>query len=291
MFSGYIAAVVTPFKNNQVDFDGFGRYINWLADSGISGIVVCGSTGESWSISLEEQINLVKFASDTIQGKIKVIGGVISPLTEKCVNIIKNTENYVDGFLCICPFYIKPSQEQVVHHFHKLSDSTSKPIILYNNPGRVATDLGDSAFDELVKLKNVVAIKECSTDLSRFILRRQNLTKNFDFLSGNDDSAVGALAMGASGVVSVSANVCPKLCVATDNSFIEGDWEKFKKCRDLLAPLHSLMFSEPSPAPAKYALSKMGFIQEEIREPLSPISRELKLKIDSYMERVSHVQI
>lgn len=291
MFNGYIAAVVTPFVDERIDFDGFTKYIHWLIDSGISGIVVCGSTGESLALSFDEQVSLIKFAAEISQKKTKVIGGVISPSTARCKEIIEKSEEYVDGFLCICPFYIKPSQDQIVHHFQELSEITERPIVLYNNPGRVGVDLADSTFYRLAEIKNIVAIKECSSDLSRFTLRRQNSKRDFDFLSGNDDSAFGALAMGASGVVSVSANVCPKLCVSAYDYFMKGELEKFQKCRDLLAPLHSLMFSEPNPAPAKYALSKMGFFQESIRKPLAPISSELKLKIDTYMEKISNVKI
>ncbi len=292
MFKGYIAAVVTPFRGGKVDFESFGRYIEWLSDSGISGIVVCGSTGESLALTSQEQKELIQFASKVVSSKIasnkiKLIGGVISSSTETCLNLMRNSEEFVDGFLCICPPYIKPSQEQIVTHFSKLSANTLKPIILYNNPARVGTNLGKEAFDSLVKFKNIIAIKECAGDLSRFTLWRKDLSRDFDFLTGNDDSAFGALAMGAVGVISVSANVCPKLCVAAYNSFIQGDIAAFAKYRDDLAILTSLMFAEPSPAPAKYALSRLKIIaSEEVREPLTPISTNLGRKIDEFLEKI-----
>ncbi len=291
MFNGYIAAVVSPFKNNKVDLASFEKYISWMSNTGISGIVVCGSTGESLCLSLDEHVALVKTAAEVAAGKLKVIGGVVSSSTQKCLSLINNTEKYVDGFLCICPFYIKPTQKQLVSHFTALSQASSKPIILYNNPGRVGISLEESAFMEIVKLDNVVAIKECAADLSRFTLWRKDIKKDFDFLTGNDDSAFGALAMGAVGVISVSANVCPSLCVKAYDSFMKGDMENFKKYRDILAPLHKLMFSEPSPAPAKYALSKMGLISEEIREPLTPISDDLRKKIDNYLMKVKSIDV
>ena len=286
MFKGYIAAVVTPFKDGKVDFDSFGRHIEWLSNSGISGIIVCGSTGESLALSPQEQKDLIKCAREIISEKVKLIGGVISPSTDACLKLMKNSEEYVDGFLCICPPYIKPTQEQIVSHFFKLSMNTSKPIILYNNPSRVGTSIEKEAFDSLVKPWNIVAIKECSRDLSRFALWRKDLGRDFDFLTGNDDTAFGALAMGAVGVISVSANVCPRFCVAAYDSFMQGDMSAFAKYRDDLASLNSLMFAEPSPAPAKYALKRLGIIEsEEVREPLTPISTDLRKKIDKFLKK------
>ena len=286
MFKGYIPAVVTPFKDGKVDFGSFERYVSKLLDSDITGIVVCGSTGESLSLTDKEQFDLIKVANNVVQGKVKLIGGVISSSTESCLKLIKNSEEYVDGFLCICPFYIKPSQEQIVSHFSKLNANTSRPIILYNNPKRVGTSIEKKAFDSLAKLENIVAIKECSCELSRFTWWRRGLSKDFDFLTGNDDSAFGALAMGAIGVISVSANVCPQLCVSAYNSFMVGDMRTFFHYRDILSTLHTLMFAEPSPAPAKYALSKLGLMSAEVREPLTPISIELQKKIDEFLEKI-----
>jgi 4-hydroxy-tetrahydrodipicolinate synthase len=291
VFRGYISAVVTPFKNGQVDFEAFEKYISWLSNSGVSGIVVCGSTGESLSLSIQEQADLIKAASKVISKKIKLIGGVICSSTDTCLKLMRNSEEYVDGFLCICPFYIKPSQEQIVSHFSKLNANTSKPIILYNNPKRVGTSIEKEAFDSLVRLENILAIKECSCDLSRFTLWRKGITKDFDFLTGNDDSAFGALAMGAVGVISVSANVCPQLCVSAYNSFMKGDMQRFSQLRDILATLHSLMFAEPSPAPAKYALSRLGLMSAEVREPLTPISVDLQKRIDEFLKRIGEIEI
>lgn len=287
MFRGYIAAVVTPFKGGRVDFESFGRHIKWLSNSGVSGIVVCGSTGESLSLTSQEQKDLIQFASKIVSKKIKLIGGVISPSTEVCLNLMKNSEEYVDGFLCICPPYIKPTQTQIVAHFSKLNAETAKPIILYNNPSRVGTSIEREAFNYLSKLKNIVAIKECAHDLSRFTMWRKGLSRDFDFLTGNDDSAFGALAMGAVGVISVSANVCPRLCVLAYDAFMRGDMTVFAKYRDDLASLHSLMFAEPSPAPAKYALRRLEIIaSEEVREPLTSISDGLRQKIDEFLGEI-----
>ena len=290
MINGYIAAVVTPFKNGKVDIESFEKYITYIVNSGISGMVVCGSTGESLSLSMPEKIELVKVASRINNGRIKLLAGAIDASTDNCLEMIKNTESYVDGFLCICPFYIKPSQEQIYNHFKMLSEATSRDIVLYNNPGRVGVSIGPEAFKKSCALKNVVAIKECASDLSRFTLWRSEVKDSFVFLTGNDDSACGALAMGADGVVSVSANVAPELCAKMYSAFKNKDMERFCILRDTLAPLHSLMFAEPSPAPAKYALSRLGLMSEELRAPLAPVSKELRNSIDVFLEKVGLIR-
>lgn len=283
MISGYIAAVVTPFNDGKIDIESFERYLSFLMDSKIYGIVICGSTGESLSLSLEEKVELVKAAQRVIGGKIKLFAGVIDSATYNCLNFIRKTEDIVDGFLCICPFYIKPSQSQIYEHFKTISEATKKDIILYNNPGRVGTSIDFSTFKKLSSQKNIVAIKECSSDLSVFSCWRAAVKEDFAFLSGNDDTAAAALSMGAVGVVSVTANVAPELCNTMISAFKQENLERFAIVRDALEPLHKLMFAEPSPGPIKYALSKLGLMKEELRMPLSPISTALKTKIDKVM--------
>ncbi|MDR0631843.1 MAG: 4-hydroxy-tetrahydrodipicolinate synthase [Holosporaceae bacterium] len=286
MLGGYMVAVVTPFKNGKIDVAAFEKYIDHMVNSGVSGIVVCGSTGESLSLSMQEKTELMGIASSINNGRIRLIGGVISSTTDDCVELIKQTEKYVENFLCICPFYVKPSPQQIYYHFEKLSDATSRGIILYNNPGRVGVNINFDTFRKLCDLKNIVAVKECAPDLSRFSLWRSEVKEDFSFLIGNDDVACGALAMGARGVISVSANVAPILCVKMYNAFMQNNLEEFGVLRDSLAPLHELMFAEPSPAPTKYALSRLGIISNELRRPLLPIGVELQTKIDDLMCRL-----
>jgi 4-hydroxy-tetrahydrodipicolinate synthase len=287
MLNGYIAAVVTPFKDGRVDIRAFEKYVYHLIGSGISGMVVCGSTGESLSLSDEEKIELIRSAAAVNRGKITLIGGAIYPTTDGCLEFIGKTKEYVNAFLCSCPFYIKPSQQQIYDFFKKLNDSTSRGIIIYNNPGRVGADIGVDVFRKLCELENIIGIKECSYDLSRFAVWRLSTKKKFGFLSGNDNTACAALAMGASGVISVSANIAPELCTRMYNAFKQNNLESFSVLRDTLMPLHELMFAEPSPAPVKYALSKLGLISNELRAPLAPISSELQSGIDRAVKGIS----
>jgi 4-hydroxy-tetrahydrodipicolinate synthase len=287
MISGYIAAIVTPFSDGKVDIESFKKYLSFLADSKISGVVVCGSTGESLSLSMQEKIELIKAAHRVIGGKIKLFAGVIDAATHNCLDFIKKTEEIVDGFLCICPFYIKPSQNQIYEHFKTISDATKRNIILYNNPGRVGTSIDFSTLKKLTSQKNIVAVKECTSDLSVFSTWRTALKEDFAFLSGNDDTAAAALSMGAAGVISVTANIAPELCGTMFSAFQQNNLERFAVVRDALEPLHKLMFAEPSPGPVKYALSKLGLMKEELRMPLSPISSTLKVKIDKVMRELN----
>jgi 4-hydroxy-tetrahydrodipicolinate synthase len=236
---------------------------------------------------MQEKIELIKAAHRVIGGKIKLFAGVIDAATHNCLDFIKKTEEIVDGFLCICPFYIKPSQNQIYEHFKTISDATKRNIILYNNPGRVGTSIDFSTLKKLTSQKNIVAVKECTSDLSVFSTWRTALKEDFAFLSGNDDTAAAALSMGAAGVISVTANIAPELCGTMFSAFQQNNLERFAVVRDALEPLHKLMFAEPSPGPVKYALSKLGLMKEELRMPLSPISSTLKAKIDKVMRELN----
>ena len=286
MLNGYMVAAVTPFYNDKIDFSALEKYIKYLDGSGISGIVIAGSTGEALALSIQEKIELIKAVSIINAGKIKIIGGIIDAVTDSCIDLIKKTEKYVDYFLCICPFYIKPSQQQIYTHYKMLSNSTSRGIILYNNPSRVGASICLDTFKKICDLKSVIAIKECASDLARFSIWRSLIGKNFYFLTGIDDIACGALAMGADGVISVSANVAPDLCSKMHRAFAKNNLEEFRVLRDVLAPLHELLFAEPSPAPTKYALSRLGLLHNELRAPLASIGAELQIKIDDLLDKL-----
>lgn len=285
MLSGCIVAAVTPFDEGKLDIKAFEKYMAFLANSKIAGIVVCGSTGEPLSLTVDEKLELLRSARRVItNGDVKLFSGVIDCSTQSCIDFMKKSEDIVDGFLCICPFYIKPSATQIYEHFKLLSESTSRSIILYNNPGRVGTAMEFATVKKLSTQKNIVAIKECTSDLSVFVTWRSAMREDFAILTGDDDTAAGAVSMGASGIVSVTANVVPDLCVAMLSAYRQNNLERFAVVRDALEPLSKLMFAEPSPGPVKYALSKIGFIKDELRMPLSPIGNSLRTKIDKVMK-------
>ncbi|MDR2068096.1 MAG: 4-hydroxy-tetrahydrodipicolinate synthase [Holosporaceae bacterium] len=286
MLNGYIAAVVTPFKNGKLDLTSFEKYINRLITQGISGIAVCASTGESLALSFQEKIELLRVAYDLVDGKIKIICGVIDPITNSCLEFMKKTEKFADYFLCVSPFYIKASSDQIFHHFKILAENTDKEIILYNNPGRVGQEIDFGTLERLYRLPNITAVKECSANFSRYTRKYARIKERFSFLAGNDEMVCAALAMGADGAISVSANVAADLCIKMYKAFQQKDLERFGILRDVLAPLHELMFAEPSPAPTKYLLSKFGLMQNELRAPLAPISKTLAERIDAYAGKI-----
>lgn len=280
MFKGYIPAVVSPFNGSDVDICAFEKYINWLVESGVSGVVVCGSTGESISLSQAERMQLVRKAVEVANSRIPVIAGVISAITEDCVEQAQEFERCgADALLCVCPFYLKPTQDAIYNHFYKIHESVSIPMILYNNPGRTACDLKLDTLRKLSALPRIVGLKEASPDVARFLTWRPHLKADFSLLSGNDDTFCGSLALGAHGTISVTANVIPDICAALYKAWEDRDIEKFSRLRDKIADLHDLMFIEPSPGPVKYALSLMGIMAEDVRSPVETISDTSKAKI------------
>lgn len=287
MLDGYFAAAVTPFNNYRVDIASFEKYIDFLISSGISGIIVCGTTGESTALSYEEKLELMTVANRINSGRIKLIAGIMDPITETCIKLIKDIEDIVDGFLCICPYYVRPSQNQLYKHFETISKSTEKEIVVYNAPHRTGISIEFNVFKKLCDLNNFIGIKDCSCNLDLFTSWRIKVDKRISFLSGNDDIACAALAMGASGVISVSANIAPSLCSELYSSFKNSDLKRFCELRDMLSLLHEAMFIEPSPGPVKYALFRLGFIKNELRNPLSIVGNDTMRKIDEIIEMLS----
>ncbi len=285
---GYIPAIVTPFSGNSVDLQSFKKYVHWLVESGVNGIVVCGSTGESINLSFEEKRQLVSTAVDVVNNRVPVIGGIITSTTDEAVKLAKMYEmENVDGLLCVCPYYVKPTQEGVYTHIKYVHESTTLPIILYNNPGRTAFDLSVDTLRKLASLERVVGLKEASSDLSRFLCWRQHVKSDFRFLSGNDDTFCGSLALGAHGTISVTCNVVPDICRDLFAAWENRDFDKFVVLRDKIMNLHNLLFAEPSPAPTKYALSLMGVMKEDVRLPLLPLTDVTKNKIKYELEKLS----
>lgn len=285
--TGYIPAIVTPFSENSIDLQSFRKYVNWLVESGVSGIVVCGSTGESISLSCEEKRQLVSVAVEVVGNKVPVIAGIITSTTDDAMKMAKTYEMAgADGLLCVCPYYVKPTQEGVYTHIRCIHESTALPIVVYNNPGRTAFDLSVDTLRKLASLERIIGLKEASSDLSRFLCWRQHVKSDFCFLSGNDDTFCGALALGAHGTISVTCNIVPDICSDLFSAWVNRNFDKFTVLRDKIMNLHNLLFSEPSPAPTKYALSLMGIMKEDVRRPLLPLTDTNKNKIKYELEKL-----
>jgi 4-hydroxy-tetrahydrodipicolinate synthase len=285
-FKGSIVALVTPFKKGKVDLDVFQQLVEWHVASGTHGLVPCGTTGESPTLSTEEHKSIIKACLEAANGKVPVIAGAGSNSTEKAVDLARFADKSgADGILVVTPYYNKPTQEGMYQHFKAVNDAVGIPIILYNVPGRTGVEISVETVVRCAGLRNVKGIKDASVDLSRPLALRVALGDGFCQLSGEDATVAAYLAQGGHGCISVTANVAPALCAELHTFWQKKDWKNFERTRDALLPLHKNLFIETSPSPAKYCLSRLGKIpSEELRLPLVPVTAATRQKLDEAME-------
>lgn len=284
IFKGSMVALVTPFKKGKVDIDAFQKLVEWHIASGTHGLVPCGTTGETPTLSEAEYERLIEACVEAADGRVPVLAGAGSNATERAVAKARFAEKSgVDGILVVTPYYNKPTQEGLYQHYKKMHDSCGLPIMLYNVPGRTGVDISTETVIRLGGLKRIAGIKDASPDLSRPLTLRVALGDDFIQLSGEDATVAAYLAQGGHGCISVTANVAPKQCAALHNYWKAKDYKKFAKVRDSLLPLHKNLFTETSPAPVKYCLSKLGRISEELRLPMVPVSAGTRSTLDAAM--------
>lgn len=284
-FKGSIPALVTPFKKGKVDVDAFQKFVEWQVASGSHGLVPCGTTGETPTLTDAEHKMLIVACIEAARGKVPVIAGAGSNSTEKAVDLARFAEKSgADGILVVTPFYNKPTQEGMYQHFKAVNDAVGIPIILYNVPSRTGVEISVETVARLGALKNIAGIKDASVDLSRPLALRLLLGNDFIQLSGEDATVAAYLAQGGHGCISVTANVAPRLCADLHTYWQKKDWKKFEKARDALLPLHKNLFIETSPSPAKYCLSRLGKCSEELRLPMVPVTAPTRQKLDEAME-------
>jgi len=284
-FHGSCVALVTPFKKGKVDLDAFQKLVEWHIASGTHGLIPCGTTGETPTLSDSEHKSLIEACIEAAAGRVPVIAGAGSNATEKALELARFAEKSgADGILVVTPYYNKPSQEGMFRHYKTLSDKQGLPVILYNVPGRTGVELSVETVIRLGALKRIAGIKDASVDLTRPLQIRRALGDDFIQLSGEDGTVAAYLAQGGHGCISVTANVAPKLCAQLHNSWQKKDWKTFSKVRDALMPLHKTLFSETNPAPAKYCLSKLGKIENSLRLPLLPVSAPTRKLLDAAMK-------
>ena len=288
IFKGCATAIVTPFnENDNINFDEFKRLLNFQIDNKVDGIVVCGTTGEASTLSKEEKEELIKYCVKAVNKRVPVIAGVGSNNTKA---VIEN-ENYaekvgVDGLLVVTPYYNKTTQKGLVEHYKIIAENTSLPIILYNVPGRTGLDISQDTYFELSKIKNIVATKEASGDISK-VLKISKLCKdNLNIYSGNDDQIVPILSLGGIGVISVLSNIMPKYTSEMIKKYMNGDVEEASSMQIEVATLIEYLFKEVNPIPIKKALNILGVNCGKPRLPLLQCSQELseklKLEINKY---------
>lgn len=283
-FKGSITALVTPFKDGAVDEKALRAHVNWQIENGTHGLVPVGTTGESPTLSHEEHNRVIEICVEEAKGRVPVIAGAGSNSTAEAVGFSKHAEKVgADAVLIVTPYYNKPTQEGLYHHFKAINDAIGIPIIIYNIPGRSVIDMSVATMARLYELKNIVGVKDATANIARVSLQRQAMGPDFVQLSGEDATALGFMAHGGHGCISVTANVAPALCAEMQTACLRGDYAAALKVQDRLMPLHEAMFIETNPSPAKYALSVLGMMEDTVRLPLIPVSDGTKQTIRSAM--------
>lgn len=282
MFKGSMPALVTPFKNGAVDFDTLKRLVEWHVDQGSHGLVPVGTTGESPTLTHEEHEEVVTFVVQAAAGRIPVIAGAGSNNTDEAIRFLQHAEKAgAQAGLVVTPYYNKPTQDGLIRHFTMLHDSCDLPIVIYNIPGRSVVDMTPKTMGELAKLPRIVGVKDATGDLARVCAQRLTCGPDFVQLSGEDATAHGFNAQGGVGMISVTANVAPALCSKMQEATLAGDFVTALEIQDRLMPLHHSIFVEPGLCGAKYAMSRLGLCDEEMRAPLFPVSQPTRDMIDN----------
>lgn len=284
MFKGSYTALITPFRDGAVDEDAFARIVDWQLNEGTHGLVPMGTTGESPTLSHEEHKRVVELCIKTAAGRAPVIAGAGSNATSEAVDFAKHAESAgADGLLVVTPYYNKPTQEGLYQHFKAVNDAVGIPIIIYNIPGRSVVDMSVDTMARLYELKNIAGVKDATANMARVSQQRAAMGPDFIQLSGEDATALGFMAHGGHGCISVASNVAPKLCAQFQNACLAGDYAKALQLQDVLMPIHETLFLETNPSPAKYALWRLGFCQDEARLPLVPLQEATKKAVEQAM--------
>lgn len=285
MFHGIYTALITPFKNGKVDERAFQDFIEWQIREGVHGLVPCGTTGESPTLSNDEHRRVIDLCIEAANGKVPVMAGTGSNSTEKAVAMTRYAKKAgADAALVVAPYYNKPTQEGLYRHYKALA-AVGLPIIVYNIPGRSGVNISDDTLARLAELPNIAGVKDATADLARPYTLRNKLSpsrlrrEKFALLSGEDMTAVAFNASGGVGCVSVTSNIAPKACAAVQNACLKGDYEKALKLHDPLVPLHDAMFCETNPGPVKFAASLMGKCAPDLRLPLAELGDENKKRL------------
>jgi 4-hydroxy-tetrahydrodipicolinate synthase len=284
MFRGSMPALVTPFRDGAVDYPALEALIEWQISEGSHGLVPVGTTGESPTLTHEEHEEVVAFVVKVAAGRVPVIAGAGSNNTLEAIRLLRHAEAVgADAALVVTPYYNKPTQAGLIAHYRALHDACGLPIIIYNIPPRSVIDMSPATMGELAKLPRIIGVKDATGRLERVSQQRASCGAGFIQLSGEDATALGFNAHGGVGCISVTANVAPKLCAQFQEATLAGDYARALEFQDRLMPLHEAIFLEPGLAGAKYALSRLGRVADEVRLPLLPVTQPTRDAIDAAM--------
>ena len=284
MLKGSIVALITPFRDDNLDEDAYRKLINYHLKNGTNGVVPGGTTGESPTLSHSEHKKIIEIAVSECKGKIPIIAGTGSNSTDEAVDLSKFAEKAnSDALLVVTPYYNKPTQEGLFQHYKKINDNVGIPIIIYNIPSRSVIDMSVDTMAKLYELKNIVGVKDATGDLDRVDQQLKAMGKEFIQLTGNDDNALEFNKRGGVGAIGVTANIAAKLSSNFQRACVD-DFKKASEIDKLLQPLHSSLFIESNPSPVKYAASILGMCSPEVRLPLVEIREETKKKVSEALK-------
>ena len=283
MFKGSNVALITPFKDNNLDEENYIKLINFHLENNTNGLVPAGTTGESPTLSHKEHEKVIELCINEAKGKIPVIAGTGSNSTAEAIALTKHAENAgADGALVVTPYYNKPTQEGLYEHYKAINDNTSLPIIIYNIPSRCVIDMSVDTMARLFELKNIAGVKDATGDLNRLDQTIKKLGPEFIQLTGEDGLAFKFNKRGGVGIISVTANIAPKLCSDMQKyskSKSDNEIKEAERIDQILQPLHKSLFIESNPAPVKYAAKLLGLCDDEIRLPLVKIKKETQEEV------------
>jgi 4-hydroxy-tetrahydrodipicolinate synthase len=286
-FQGSITALITPFKDGSLDEAAFRKLVEWQIDQGTHGLVPCGTTGESPTLAHDEHRRVIELCIEAAGGRVPVIAGTGSNSTREAVALTQHAkEAGADGALVVTPYYNKPTQEGLYLHYKAINDAADIPILIYNIPGRSVIDMSVDTMARLFNLKNIVGVKDATANMARVSLQRAAMGHDFIQLSGEDATALGFMAHGGHGCISVSANVAPALCSEFQLACLAGNFKRALELQDRLLPLHEALFVEANPGPVKYAAEKLGICTGDTRLPLAPIGESSRKRVDEALEVV-----
>ena len=286
MIRGSITALVTPFKGDELDEQAFQDFIEWQIASGTHGLVPCGTTGESPTLSDEEHRRVIALCVEAAAGRVPVIAGAGSNETRVAISYSKHAKELgADATLVVTPYYNKPSQEGMYQHFKAINDAVDIPLFVYNVPGRSVVDINNETVGRLSKLDNVIGVKDATGDVSRVTELIDLCGEDFIQLSGDDPTTLGHSIHGGTGAISVGSNIAPAEYAAFHEAALSGDFAKARKIHDTLDRLHKDLFLDPSPAPTKYGLSLLGRMTADVRLPITTCRDSTKEAVKSAMTR------
>ncbi len=283
-FQGSMTALVTPFRDGRIDEEAFRALVSWQIEEGTKGLIPVGTTGESPTLSHAEHHRVVELCVQEAKGRAAVIAGAGSNNTAEAIDLAKHAEKAgADAVLVVTPYYNKPTQEGMYQHFKAINDAVSLPIFIYNIPPRSVVDMSVDTMKRLFELKNIAGVKDATGNLARVSQQRHAIGETFIQLSGEDMTAVAFNSAGGVGCISVVANVAPKLCAQMQEATLAGNYKRALEIQDRLVPLHDAIFKEPGVAGAKYGLSLLGKVKDEVRLPLLPVTEGTRAVIRSAM--------